>query len=40
MFNLDLTKLSALVVEWENSHNFSLESVDNCLHYGVGLVLP
>jgi len=35
--NLD-PKLSTLMVEWANSHNFCSGSLGNCLHYGVGFV--
>jgi len=29
----DNPQLSTLTGEWENSHNFYLESLNNCLHY-------
>jgi len=31
-------KLSALLVEWGDSHNFYPENLGNFLHYGIGLV--
>jgi len=35
--NLD-SKLSALIVEWGNSHNFCSESRGSFLRYGIGFV--
>lgn len=32
-------KLLALMVEWENSHNFCLENLDNCLHYSIDFLI-
>ena len=32
-------KLSSLVGEWENSHNFYLESLNNYLHYNILVLL-
>ena len=31
----DNPKLSTLAREWENSHNFYLGSLNNCLHYSL-----
>jgi len=36
----DNPKLSTLVGEWENSHNFYLESFDNCLRYSLVSLNP